>query len=76
MNVLYRWEWYTLDGTYSVFEKDQRIKIETYFRQGNWGTRLADTQVPVFPTETCKYLVDFIDMTVQMGGDSWTTTIR
>jgi hypothetical protein len=32
VNVLYRWEWRTLDGTYSAFEKGQSIKIETCFR--------------------------------------------
>ena len=76
VNWLYRWEWRTLDGTYSAFEKGQSIKIETCFRQGNWGTQLADTEVPVFSDETRKYLVDFVDMTVQMGGDSWATAIR
>jgi len=76
VNVLYRWEWRTLDGTYSAFEKGQSVKIETFFRQGNWGARLADTEVPVFPGEERKYLVDFVDMTVQMGGDSWATAIR
>ena len=64
-----------MDGTYSAFEKGQSVKIETFFRQGNWGTRLADTEVPVFAGEERKYLVDFVDMTVQMGGDSWATAI-
>ncbi len=76
VNVLYRWEWRTLDGTYSAFAKNQSIKIETCHRQGLWGARLGDTQLPVFPGETRKYFVDFHDMTVQIGGDSWATAIR
>ncbi len=30
----------------------------------------------MFPGETRKYFVEFHDMTLQMGGDSWATAIR
>ena len=76
VDVLYRWEWRQPDGTYLVFDKGQNMEIEKCFRQGNWGARLVAPQLPLYHGEECKYVVDFDDMTVLMGGDSWATAIR
>jgi hypothetical protein len=34
VNVLYRWEWRSDDGTYEAFDEGQCIKIETAYRTG------------------------------------------
>jgi hypothetical protein len=52
------------------------MEIETCFRQGNWGARFVAPRLPLCHGEECKYVVDFDDMTVLMGGEEWASAIR
>jgi hypothetical protein len=76
VNVLYRWEWRAVDGTYVAFDEDQSIEIETCYRRGVWGARVCGTQFPVGVGEDLKCVIDFEDYTACIAGSEWVTTVR
>ena len=76
VNVLYRLEWRAGDGTYVAFDEGQSIKIETYYRRGDWGARVWGTKFPVGPGERGKCVIDSDDYRVhrrrRCGGGAMT----
>jgi hypothetical protein len=68
VNVLYRWEWRSDDGTYEAFDEGQCIKIETAYRTGLGLTSVWGRLFPVGGNEELKCIVDFEDMTASVVG--------
>jgi len=76
VNVMYRWEWRAVDGTYVAFDEGQSIEIETCYRRGVWGARVRGTQIPVGVGEDLKCVIDFDDYTASIVASEWVTTVR
>ena len=68
VNVLYRWEWRSDDGTYEAFDEGQCIQIETDYRKGHPCTTVWGRQFPAGQNKDLKCVVDFEDMTACIFG--------
>ena len=76
VEVLYRWDWRTSDGTYEAFDKQQCMTLETCYRQGMAATVVWGRRFPVGDNEELKCMVDFEDMTAAIAGTEWVTAVR
>ena len=75
-DVLYRWEWRGVDGTYTGFAKEQCVHIETCWRKKQDSAVVWGRGFPVAPSENLKCIIDFGDMTAMVAGSEWVTAIR
>ena len=76
VNVQYKWQWRTLDGTYEAFNQEQCIDIKTEWRQQAKLARVWGTRFPVGENEMLKCLIDFGDMTTSIVGCDWVSAVR